>query len=156
MRHPLATLTVLLLAAGGLLSGCADDSSDAGATEPAASASSSPSVSPSAPSPSGPASPSASSSSPSPSRPSGTSIDIRLKSGKVTPNGARVKAKLDEPILLRIDADAAGELHVHSTPEQEVRFPQGTSTRRLTIDKPGIVDVEDHASDQIIVQLQVS
>ncbi|HYO38325.1 MAG TPA: hypothetical protein VER39_01585 [Nocardioidaceae bacterium] len=74
----------------------------------------------------------------------------------MTPNGDRVEAELDEPITLRIDADAPGELHVHSTPEQELAFPRGTSTRKLTITKPGIVDVEDHASEQVIVQLQVS
>jgi hypothetical protein len=67
-----------------------------------------------------------------------------------------VKAELDEPITLRITADTAGELHVHSTPEQEVAFPKGASTRTLTITKPGIVDVEDHATEQVIVQLQVS
>lgn len=85
-----------------------------------------------------------------------TSIDITIKGGKVTPNGDRVKAKVGKPITLHIDADTAGEIHVHSTPEQEIPFPKGTSTKKLTIDKPGIVDVEDHALDQVIVQLQVS
>jgi hypothetical protein len=85
-----------------------------------------------------------------------TSIDITIKNGKVTPDGERVKAAVGKPITLHIDADTAGEIHVHSTPEQEIPFPKGTSTKKLTIDKPGIVDVEDHALDQVIVQLQVS
>lgn len=85
-----------------------------------------------------------------------TTIDITLKDGTVSPNGSRVEAELGEPIVLRIDADNAGELHVHSTPEQEIEFPAGASTRRLTVDQPGIVDVEDHALDQVVVQLQVS
>ena len=87
---------------------------------------------------------------------SGTSIDITIKGGKVTPNGERVKAKVGSPITLKIDADEAGEIHVHSTPEQEIEFAKGTSTKKLTIKQPGIVDVEDHALDQVIVQLQVS
>ena len=86
----------------------------------------------------------------------GTTIHITIKDGKVTPNGDRVKASVGKPITLHIDADSAGQIHVHSTPEQEISFPKGTSTKKLTIDKPGIVDVEDHALDQVIVQLQVS
>ena len=87
---------------------------------------------------------------------SGTSIDITIKDGKVTPNGERVKAKVGSPITLKIDADVAGEIHVHSTPEQEIEFAKGSSTKKLTIKQPGIVDVEDHALEQVIVQLQVS
>jgi hypothetical protein len=87
---------------------------------------------------------------------SGTSIDITLKGGRTSPNGDRVKVQVGKPVTLRIDADSAGEIHVHSTPEQEIEFPKGTSTRRLTISKPGIVDVEDHALDQVIVQLEAS
>jgi hypothetical protein len=86
----------------------------------------------------------------------GTRIHITIKDGTVTPNGERVKAAVGEPVTLHIEADAAGQIHVHSTPEQEIDFPRGTSTKRLTIDKPGIVDVEDHALDQVIVQLEVS
>jgi hypothetical protein len=84
-----------------------------------------------------------------------TSIHITIKDGKVTPHGDRVKAKVDKPITLHIDADAAGEIHVHSTPEQHIDFEKGTSTKKLTIKQPGIVDVEDHALDKVIVQLQV-
>ena len=91
-----------------------------------------------------------------PARPRGTTVDITIKNGKVTPNGDRVKATVGEPVTLHIDADRPGEIHVHSTPEQQIEFAKGTSTKKLTIDKPGIVDVEDHALDQVIVQLEVS
>jgi hypothetical protein len=84
-----------------------------------------------------------------------TSINITIKDGKVTPHGDRVKATVDKPITLHIDADSAGEIHVHSTPEQEIEFPKGTSTKKLTIKQPGIIDVEDHALDKVIVQLEV-
>ena len=86
----------------------------------------------------------------------GTTIDITIKGGKVSPHGDRVPAKVGQPVTLNIDADTAGEIHVHSSPEQEIAFDKGTSTKKLTIDQPGIVDVEDHALDQVIVQLEVS
>jgi hypothetical protein len=85
-----------------------------------------------------------------------TSIDITIKGGTVTPDGDRVKVQVGAPVTLHIDADTSGEIHVHSTPEQEIEFSKGTSIRRLTITKPGIVDVEDHALDQVIVQLEAS
>jgi uncharacterized protein YcfL len=86
----------------------------------------------------------------------GTAVHITIKNGKVTPHGDRVKAKVGQPVTLHIDADTAGEIHVHSSPEQEITFDKGTSTKKLTIDQPGIVDVEDHALGQVIVQLEVS
>ena len=86
----------------------------------------------------------------------GTTVDITIKAGKVTPNGDRVKATVGAPVTLHIDADKPGELHVHSSPEQEIAFKAGTSTKKVTIDRPGIVDVEDHALEQVIVQLEVS
>lgn len=85
-----------------------------------------------------------------------TTVDITIKDGQVAPHGDRIDAEVGRPVVLHIDADRAGEIHVHSTPEQHIDFPQGTSTRKLTIDRPGIVDVEDHALDKVIVQLQVS
>jgi hypothetical protein len=137
---------VTLAAVATGLSGCGDDgssesSADDGAS-PASSAGSSPS---STASPSSSATP----------RPSGTSIDIKIKDGKVSPNGERVEVEVGKPVTLHIDADSPGEIHVHSTPEQEIPFDEGTSTERLTIGTPGIVDVEDHALEQVIVQLEV-
>jgi hypothetical protein len=96
------------------------------------------------------------SSSPGSSGSGRTTIDITIRGGKVTPHGGRVKAEVGKPVTLHIDADKAGEIHVHSSPEQHIDFERGVSDERLTIDKPGIVDVEDHALDQVIVQLQVS
>jgi hypothetical protein len=58
--------------------------------------------------------------------------------------------------MLHITADRAGELHVHSTPEQELEFDEGESHVELTFDHPGVVEVEDHESGKVILQLQVS
>ena len=54
-------------------------------------------------------------------------------------------------------ADAAGEIHVHRTPEQEYVYGNGTTTLKLTpIDRPGVVEVETHDPQLVVVQLEVS
>ncbi len=83
-------------------------------------------------------------------------IAITLEGETVTPSGTGVDVKLNQPVVLNIKADKAGELHVHSTPEKHIEFPAGDSTVTLTLDQPGVVDVEDHALDKLIVQLKVS
>jgi hypothetical protein len=152
-NRTLAALGATLLMATPALTGCGSDDSSAG-DEPSATASASQSASASAetPTPSPTESPAGTETS---EPPSGTTIDISIQGGKVDPSGERVKAEVGEPVTLNIDAEKAGELHVHSTPEQEIAFPAGRSTKKLTIDQPGIVDVEDHELEQVIVQLQV-
>ena len=55
-----------------------------------------------------------------------------------------------------VKADAEGEIHVHSDPEQELEYGAGTTTLTpFKIDKPGIVEVESHALEKTIVQLEV-
>jgi hypothetical protein len=130
VRRQLVLLAVLLAATAGLSSCGGDTSGGAGGSGDGGSSSS--------------------------ATASGTSIDITIKGGRTSPSGDRVKVQVGKPVTLHIDADSSGEIHVHSTPEQEIEFPEGTSTRQLTISKPGIVDVEDHALDQVIVQLQAS
>ena len=67
-----------------------------------------------------------------------------------------MQVPLGEPVTLDITADREGELHVHSTPEEEIAFQHGDTEAELTFDQPGVVDVEDHESGKVIVQLQVS
>lgn len=87
--------------------------------------------------------------------PAGTTIELTRESDVFDPNGARVEAQAGEPIVLVITADEPGELHVHSTPEQEVDYEAGTSTHELTIDTPGVVEVESHEPHGIVLQLEV-
>ncbi len=72
-----------------------------------------------------------------------------------TPNGERVELGVDQTLVLTIDADEAGELHVHSTPEQEIEYDAGTSEHELVIDRPGVVEVESHEPDVVLLQLEV-
>ena len=92
---------------------------------------------------------------PSKKKPSGTTIDITFKGDTVDPNGVEKKITAGKPITLHIVADKPGELHVHSSPEQEIEYAAGTSDKKLTIDRPGVVEVESHNLDQLIVVLEV-
>jgi hypothetical protein len=82
-------------------------------------------------------------------------IAVKLAGDTVEPNGERVNVKAGQPIVLQINADKAGELHVHSSPEKHIEFPAGGSEITLTLDQPGRVDIEDHALDKLIVELEV-
>lgn len=82
-------------------------------------------------------------------------VEVTVKDGTVSPNGDRVKAGLGQPITFRIDADAPGELHVHSTPDRSIEFEAGQSEDTFTLDKPGVVEVELHEPPVVVVQLQI-
>ena len=82
-------------------------------------------------------------------------IDITFSGDSVTPNGEKVEVGVGQKIVLHVTADAPGEIHVHATPEQELEYDQGTTDLSLTIDKPGVVDVESHSLEKTILQLEV-
>jgi hypothetical protein len=85
------------------------------------------------------------------------SIDVTFEGDTVTPNGERVEVDTGQPVELDITADAPGEIHVHSDPEQSLEYDAGTSTVEIEpIDQPGVVEVESHDLELVIVQLEVS
>jgi hypothetical protein len=86
---------------------------------------------------------------------SGTTINITFKGDKVTPDGVKKQVQAGKPITLHIVADKPGELHVHSSPEQHIEYGAGTTNKTLTIDRPGVIEVESHTLEQLIVVLEV-
>ena len=82
-------------------------------------------------------------------------LTVTREGDEFTPNGERVELAVDQTLVLTIDADEAGELHVHSTPEQEIAYDAGTSEHELVIDRPGVVEVESHEPDVVLLQLEV-
>ncbi len=82
-------------------------------------------------------------------------LTVTREGDTFTPNGERVELEVGQTLDLTITSDAAGELHVHSTPEQEIAYEAGTSEHQLTIDRPGVVEVESHEPDSIVLQLEV-
>lgn len=81
-------------------------------------------------------------------------IEITFEGGSA-PQVERVKVKAGEEIELVITSDAPGELHVHSDPEQTIAYESGTTTAPLTIDRPGVVEVERHEPHALVLQLEV-
>lgn len=144
-RRLAATAATLTIGLGLGLTGCSEDA------EP-----SDPSTSASTASDSATTEPSESTGTPSDTAtPEAQTIDVTVSGDTVTPSGERVDAKVGEEIILHITADAPGEIHVHSSPEQEFEYEAGTTDLPLTIDQPGLVDVESHTLDMVIVQLEV-
>ena len=154
------TVLATCLAAALLLSGCGDE-------DPAAGESPSPSPSATAEEPTDdgtedpadapseePEKPEKSEKSEKP-RPQGPFADLTFEGDSASPNGERVELGVGETLTLRIDSDRPGELHVHSTPEKEIAFPAGQSERKVTIQQPGVVDVEEHDSGKVLLQLEV-
>ena len=138
----------LLLAAGLTLSACGEEAADT-AAEPT------PSPTTASSTPSETASEEPESEEPEP-EPEGTVVVVTIDGDRIEPNGASIEADLDEPVVLAVTSDRAGELHVHSTPEQFVEFRKGSHEYELTFEQPGVVEVEDHDTGFVIAQLQVS
>ena len=137
----------LLLTAGLTLSACGEEADTAAEPTPSPTTASS--------TPSETASEEPESEEPEP-EPAGTVVVVTIDGDRIEPNGASIEADLDEPVVLAITSDRAGELHVHSTPEQFVEFRKGSHEYELTFEQPGVVEVEDHATGFVIAQLQVS
>lgn len=129
------------------MSGCGSDTDPVVADDPTSS-----------PSPTGSATQSPSGNAKSPSKSpteEGQVIDITITGDSVAPNGERVEATVGEEIILRVAAEQPGELHVHATPEVELPYPAGTTDLPLTIEQPGVVEVESHDLGLVVIQLEV-
>lgn len=137
-----------LIALALVLTGCA------AAEEPGASASSPGPASTS--SSTGPGSPeSAEESAEEGSAEEQTVVEVSIAGDRVEPNSEHVELAAGEELVLEVTSDRAAEFHVHSSPEQVLEAPAGTSRHPLTIERPGVVDVEEHESGIVILQLEV-
>lgn len=143
------TALALTLTTAIALTGCGanEPSSKAGAAAP----DSSPSAT-EAPSPSAGGTPS---DQPIPTKPAGPVLAVKIAGDKVSPNGKAIDLAAGKPLTITFTTDRAGELHVHSKPEQFVKFPAGTSTMKLTIKVPGVVEVEEHDTSHVVAQIEV-
>lgn len=160
-------ITALTAAAALALAGCGEDSTSADEPDQAASSSSSTptseSPSPSATEPSastGPSTELSSKPSKKPSKtpaptPAGLVIDVTVQGDQVSPQAEVVEADIDKPITLQIQSDRAGEMHVHSSPEQYVDFGPGSTTAEITFENPGAIDVEEHETGALVLKLLV-
>jgi plastocyanin len=129
-RSPLLVAApVLALALGGLLSGCGGSSEDGDGASGGESATSGTSAT--------------------------TDVDVTVDGDTISPTNKQVEIAVGDTVTLHVTADRAGELHVHSSPEQELEFGKGETDLPLTLDKPGSVDVEEHASETLVLRVLV-
>jgi hypothetical protein len=88
--------------------------------------------------------------------PSQLAIDVTIKGGDVTPTNDQLKAGVKEQIVIRVNSDAADELHVHSTPEHKFNVEaKPMQIFQFTVDVPGKVDVELHKLNKTIATITV-
>ena len=83
-------------------------------------------------------------------------IDVTIKGGNVTPTNEQLQAGVKEPIVIRVNSDAADELHVHSTPEHSFNVEaKPMQSFQFAVDVPGKVDVELHHLNKTIATITV-
>jgi hypothetical protein len=83
-------------------------------------------------------------------------LDVDIKGGNVTPTNQQLQAGVKEQIIIRVNSDAADELHVHSTPEHKFNIEaKPMQIFQFTVDVPGKVDVELHKLDKTVATITV-
>lgn len=83
-------------------------------------------------------------------------VDVTIKGGQVTPTNEQLQAKVGDPIVVRVDSDAADQLHVHSNPEHTFDIePKSGQSFQFTVTVPGKVDVELHQLNRTIATIAV-
>ena len=90
-----------------------------------------------------------------PPEPEGPTLEVTISGDKVGPNAQQISVDVGEPVTITFETDRAGELHVHSKPEQYVEFPAGSSRKELVIKTPGTVEVEEHDSEAVVAVIEV-
>jgi len=148
MRANRLSLTVVAAVAAVVLAGCANDednANEAGSGNAASSASATPTDTPTA-SPTESKEPAA----------SGPVVQVTIAGDSVQPVAEQVKMSVGDTLTLAVESDRDAELHVHSTPEQTVQVTPGVNEYTITFDKPGTVDIEEHASHVLVVRALVS
>jgi sporulation-control protein spo0M len=83
-------------------------------------------------------------------------IDVQIKGGEVTPTNQQLEAKVNQPIVVKVNSDVADELHVHSTPDHTFKIEaKPVQQFQFTVNVPGTVDIELHQLGKIIATVQV-
>jgi hypothetical protein len=83
-------------------------------------------------------------------------IPVTISGNSISTPNSSVDVSIGQDVTLQVTADAAGQIHVHSSPEQLHNYSAGSTTIDLGSFKiPGQIDVESHALDKQIVTLVV-
>jgi sporulation-control protein spo0M len=83
-------------------------------------------------------------------------IDVQIKGGEVTPINQQLEAKVNQPIVVKVNSDVADELHVHSTPDHTFKIEaKPVQQFQFTVAVPGKVDIELHQLGKTVATVQV-
>jgi hypothetical protein len=82
-------------------------------------------------------------------------LDVSIQGDQVSPNSEEVDLARGETMTFVVTSDRAGEMHVHAKPEQYLEFGVGTTRLDLVIDTPGVVEVEDHETGNVVALIEV-
>lgn len=83
-------------------------------------------------------------------------LDVTIKGGEVTPTNEPLQGAVGEPVVIRVNSDAADQLHVHSNPEHTFTVePKNGQQFQFTVDVPGKVDVELHELGRTVATITV-
>ncbi len=145
-RAPRPLRAALAIASLGLalgLTACGDDEQ--------------PSVTPAELTPSSgePASSAPASEAPGSEAPAGPTLDLTVEGDRVDPTNKSFEVTSGQTLTIVVTSDRAGELHVHSSPEQELEFKAGTTRLEVLLKQPGQVDIEEHESDALVARVLV-
>jgi hypothetical protein len=80
-------------------------------------------------------------------------IDITFTGSDVTPNGTDIDVQVGQPIEFKVTADKPGEIHVHSSPEeQEFEYQAGAGQifKVKPVPAPSRVTVESHTLEKTL------
>ena len=82
-------------------------------------------------------------------------IAITITGSHTDPSGQDIDVSVGQKIELDVTADKPGEIHVHSSPEeQEFEYKAGTSTFDVKpIEAPGQTTVESHTLNKVLFTL---
>jgi ABC-type glycerol-3-phosphate transport system substrate-binding protein len=83
-------------------------------------------------------------------------IDVQIKGTEVTPTNQQLEAKVNQPIIVKVNSDVADELHVHSTPDHTFKIEAKPAQQfQFTVGVPGKVDIELHQLGKTVATVQV-
>lgn len=85
----------------------------------------------------------------------GPILTVTIDGDEVSPNAEKIDLGTGEKLLVEIDSDRAGELHVHSASEQSIEFAEGTTNSEIVVNTPGTVEVEDHDTTAVVALIEV-
>ncbi len=129
-------LVAVVLAAG--LGGCGNS----GEVAESAPESNAPSTSPSA-------------TTPAPATSGTRVIEVRIADGAVQTDADRVEVAAGQSVRVFVTSDVDDELHVHGVDETVDLVAGETTTLDVTVDEPGVFDVETHEGGLLLFQLVV-